>query len=394
MVERATVLTIEDEAAVRGALVTYLEDSGFRVLQAGDGASGLEVFRRERPEVVLCDLRLPCLDGLDVLSVLNSESPETAVIIVSGVGQIADAVQALKRGAWDFVTKPIQDMSVVENAVIRALERAELRRQNERYREYLERVNQELMLNLEQLQADAEAGRKLQSQLLPEDQLAIGNYVFSRRLFPSTYLSGDFVDYFPINDRHCAFYVADVSGHGAASAFVAVMLRTLVRQYRESFFQSGDLTILNPEQTLGRLDQALRRQRIAKHVTMFFGVIDRSENCLLSSSAGQFPYPMLYDGEQLTILACRGRPVGLFPDAVFSRKQQQLPPSFTLLLMSDGIIELAPAGELEGKQKTLHEALCLADSSLESLSGSLGLGQIETLRDDITLLMIRGHCHD
>ena len=65
----------------------------------------------------------------------------------------------------------------------------------------------------------SEAGRKLQSQLLPEDQLTIGNYVFSRRLFPSTYLSGDFVDYFPINDRHCAFYVADVSGHGAASAF-------------------------------------------------------------------------------------------------------------------------------------------------------------------------------
>ena len=393
MVERAKVLTIEDEAAVRGALVTYLEDSGFRVLQAEDGPSGLEVFRRERPEVVLCDLRLPGLDGLDVLSALNSESPETAVIIVSGVGQIADAVQALKRGAWDFVTKPIQDMSVVENAVERALERAELRRQNIRYREYLERVNQELTLNVKQLQADAEAGRKLQSQLLPEDQLTIGNYVFSRRLFPSTYLSGDFVDYFPVDHRHCVFYVADVSGHGAASAFVAVMLRTLVREYRESFFQSGDMTILNPEQTLGRLDQALRRQRIGKHVTMFFGIIDRMDNRLLSSSAGQYPYPMLHDGERLTSLVCRGRPLGLFPNTIFSRHQQPLPPSFTLLLMSDGIIELAPAGELQGKQRTLHQALAVADSNLESLSGSLGLGGNDNLPDDITLLMIRGFCH-
>ena len=73
---------------------------------------------------------------------------------------------------------------------------------------------------------------------------------------------------------------------------------------------------------------------------------------------------------------------------------QQLPAEFTLLLMSDGIIELPPPGELPGKQQTLHSALARSDSSLDSVSRSLGLDRIETLPDDVTLLMIHGHGHE
>ena len=96
----ARILTIEDEPGIRDGIVAYLEDSGFEMLQARDGRTGLAVFREQSPDVVLCDLRLPGLDGLELLSVITSESPETPVIVVSGVGLIGDAVQALKRGAF------------------------------------------------------------------------------------------------------------------------------------------------------------------------------------------------------------------------------------------------------------------------------------------------------
>ena len=102
----------------------------------------------------------------------------------------------------------------------RVIEHAELQRQNREYRKHLETLNRELRQTLKYLEQDEKAGRRIQFQLLPEDNRTFGGYTFRRRLYPSTYLSGDFVDYFPIDDRHVGFYMADVSGHGAASAFV------------------------------------------------------------------------------------------------------------------------------------------------------------------------------
>ena len=76
MTETAKILTIEDESPIRKGIVAYLEDSGFTMLEANDGPSGLEIFRREGPDVVLCDLRLPGIDGLEVLATITTESPD------------------------------------------------------------------------------------------------------------------------------------------------------------------------------------------------------------------------------------------------------------------------------------------------------------------------------
>ena len=169
MAEAAKILTIEDEPPIRRGIVAYLSDSGFTMLEASDGPSGIDTFRREHPDVVLCDLRLPGMDGLEVLSTITAESPETPVIVVSGVSLLNYAVQALKRGAWDYITKPIHDMAVLESAVRRSLDHAELLQQNRQYRENLESLNQELTRTLQRLQEDEEAGRRIQLQMLPED---------------------------------------------------------------------------------------------------------------------------------------------------------------------------------------------------------------------------------
>ena len=377
----ARVLTIEDEPTIRGGIVAYLEDSGFEMLEADDGLSGVEVFRQEKPDAVLCDLRLPGIEGLDVLATITSESPETPVIIVSGVSELGYAVQALKSGAWDYVTKPIQDMGVLESALQRVLERAGLMRRNREYRESLERLNKEL-------QADEEAGRRVQFQLLPEDDRRFGEYCFTRQLFPSMYLSGDFVDYFAIDERHIGFYIADVSGHGVASAFVTVMLKTLLGQYREGLWQDGDETISNPATTFRRLNRDLRQQSLDHYVTMFYGIIDRTENTLDWSSGGQFPHPILHDGLHGETIACRGRPVGLFDDSEYSRQMIELPEQFTLWLVSDGVLEVLPFGSLKEKQADLLARLSGRDASIDKLARDLGLAKDAQLPDDITFLMV------
>lgn len=136
---KAVVLTIDDEETIRRTLRDFLEDNGYSVLEAENGRIGLEVFERERPDIALVDLRMPEVDGLEVLTKINEISPETPLIVVSGTGVIADAIEALRLGAWGYVLKPIEDMSVLLHAVEKALERFQLIRENRNYQEHLER---------------------------------------------------------------------------------------------------------------------------------------------------------------------------------------------------------------------------------------------------------------
>jgi putative two-component system response regulator len=132
------ILTIDDEDLLRETIAAYLENRGFVVFEAPDGRQGLRVFAAERPDLVLVDLRMPGMDGLEVLSRLQALSPDTPAIVVSGTGELRDAIEAIKRGAWDYVTKPIQDLEVLGLAVDKALERARLLRENKAYQNNLE----------------------------------------------------------------------------------------------------------------------------------------------------------------------------------------------------------------------------------------------------------------
>lgn len=132
------LLTIEDDVRVRESIANYFEDSNFTVLQAANGREGLELFRRESPDIVLVDLRMPEIDGLDVIETIKRDFEDTPIIVVSGTGVLADAIKAIRLGAWDYVTKPIEDMAVLEHIVMKAMERAWLIRQNRLYQGHLQ----------------------------------------------------------------------------------------------------------------------------------------------------------------------------------------------------------------------------------------------------------------
>ena len=87
---------------------------------------------------MLLDLRMPRRDGLDVLGALREMRPGMPVIVISGTGRIQDVIEALHAGAWDFITKPIEDMAMLEHAMKKCLERARLLKENRDYREGLE----------------------------------------------------------------------------------------------------------------------------------------------------------------------------------------------------------------------------------------------------------------
>ena len=388
-VDGPTVLVVDDDGGIRASIIGYLEDSGFRTVEAANGMQGIEACRRQQPSLVLCDLRMPGMDGLDVLATLRREFAEMPIIVVSGMGGLGDAIEALKRGAWDYLTKPIHDMAVLEHAVRKALERARLLQENRKYAEHLEKINRKLRISLQQMQEDEEAGRRIQFQMLPDDGTVYDGYRFSRRLLTSTYLSGDFVDYFRIDEGHVGFYIADVSGHGVSSAFVTVLLKSKMNRYLELYRQDRDPAILQPSTVLRRINEHMVRGKLGKYLTMFYGVIDTRGNCMRFSNGGQFPYPILYDGGSAAYVSCKSLPVGLFDFAEYHEIELELPESFVMLLISDGILDVLPQPNLQQKEDFVLSLMGSQREELDTVLEHTGLAERAKLPDDVTLLMVR-----
>jgi len=125
-----TILVVDDEKDIRISLAGILEDEGYQVVTAASGSEALECARQELPDLVLLDIWMPEMDGLEVLEKLKTLFPQLTVIMISGHGTIETAVRTTKLGAYDFIEKPLS-LDKVLISVINALRMGELRVENE-----------------------------------------------------------------------------------------------------------------------------------------------------------------------------------------------------------------------------------------------------------------------
>ena len=142
------ILVVDDDPHVREVLQQVFLDAGFRPQDAGDGKAGLDVFRALRPSVVVIDLRMPIMDGRELLHAVREEDPDAAVIVLTGAADVKTAIACLKQGAYDFIMKPV-DIDELLLAVERAFERRQLLLERRHYQEMLERRVQEATRDLE-----------------------------------------------------------------------------------------------------------------------------------------------------------------------------------------------------------------------------------------------------
>lgn len=382
------VLVIDDEAIVRDSIVAYLEDSGFDVIEAENGLEGVACFKSQQPDIVLCDLRMPQMDGLAVLKEINILSPMIPFIVVSGAGVMADVVEALRLGACDYLIKPIIDLEVLEHSVRRNLKQLRLLQENRDYRLELEEKNRELKHRFEELKLDQQAGKEVQKRMLPEVQSQISGIQFDYRIIPSLYLSGDFVDYFPITSELMVFYIADVSGHGASSAFITVLLKNLGNRLRRNLKRQSSDDLLFPDRVISRINKELVEAKLGKHVSLFWGMINLPTGQLSYSVAGQFPMPILKNDLGVHYLNGSAQPAGLFAEAKYSTYQIDLGDRFQLIALSDGILEVLGEGSLNDKETCLLNWVEQDKLSVENLEILLNLQDDKEIPDDITLLTL------
>ena len=134
-----TILLVDDESDIREILSLPLCDLGYRVSEAETGDQALEIFRKLQPAIVLTDIKMPGMDGIELLKKIKQENPETEVIMITGHGDMELAVRSLKNEATDFITKPI-NVDALEIAVQRAKDKIITREKLQEYTENLEKL--------------------------------------------------------------------------------------------------------------------------------------------------------------------------------------------------------------------------------------------------------------
>jgi phosphoserine phosphatase RsbU/P len=383
------ILVVDDDPQLRELICSCLRAKGFAVTEAKDGEEGLCLLAQQLPDLLLCDVQMPRIDGLEVLKVVKQKYPRLPVIMISGAGFIQDVVAALRFGAWDYLIKPFPSLAVVEHAVNQGLHRARLEQENRDYREKLEETNRELAASLAMLQEDQEAGRQVQARLLPDGKDSFGEYVFSHVLLPSLYLSGDFLDCFSIDPQYLGFYIADVSGHGASSAFVTVLLKSLMSQILRRYHTLADSLILCPDKVLEYLNTEFLHAGLGKYLTMFYCVIDRQAGLLNYCVGGHYPRPVFIVDNNASFIPGHGFPVGLFEDAAYTAEKLEIPRLFSLFMFSDGLLEIIDGKNLDDKEQALLELCSQPKISIDLLFKGLHLDRAEQPSDDITVCLLQ-----
>ena len=171
------ILITDDDSNIRRSLAAHLEDAGHTITQAADGKQAVAKFTKTGHELVLMDLQMPTMDGLSAIHAILQLRPETPIIVISGAGRVSDAVEAIRAGAWDYICKPIEDLSILTLAINRAVERQALRKQVADYQAHLEAQVKERTSDLqsayESLQSKTIALREVIASVQSEKRAAI-----------------------------------------------------------------------------------------------------------------------------------------------------------------------------------------------------------------------------
>ncbi|SDI74971.1 PP2C family protein-serine/threonine phosphatase [Billgrantia gudaonensis] len=330
-------------------------------------------------------------------------------LVVSDSRLDEDLLTAVDVGLVDYVVEPLRHGQLLRRMIRKAIElhRLEEERAHDRERlaqlnEHLEELNESLETHLGMLRLDQQAGGQIQRKLLPPNDQTLGGVTCDYWMAPSLYLSGDFLDFQRFDERFTLFYFADVSGHGASSAFVTVLLKSLCNRWLSEWDGASPEAL--PARWLSRLNRELLDTGIGKHATLFVGVIDHRDHTLHYSLGAQLPKPLLMVGEQVIELPGEGMPVGLFPNVTYPRLRYDLPPHFRLWLCSDGVLECLPGETLDARLHELEqriascttlaqlrEGLALSTSSESDVEGE---GEGTELLDDVTIMLLSGFADD
>ena len=347
MGEEIKTLLIDDRETdadyVRGFLKKLSADYAFRVTWETDPTRALLRLAQEPFDLVLLDYQMPAMSGLDVLSRIREAHRSLPVIMLTGMGDERTAVEAMKRGAHDYLKKDQLSVADLARAIMTALERKRLETELEDQRRLADR--------------DLRMARELQQAFLPQsfphfapqqtpDAMGLRFY---HHYNPTLSVGGDFFDVVPVDDNSAGVFISDVAGHGIQAALVTSALRTLIEELKDL---AGDPEAFLTEVNSG-LNRILRQTTAPLYASAFYLKIDLAGKSVSFANAGHPPQLHLrrkrQEVERLFDKSKTGPVLGLEENAVFPAHTTSVDDDDAFVLFTDGILEVPNAdGEALG----------------------------------------------
>lgn len=332
------ILVVDDETdlplLIQQRFRKEIRDKSLEFRFAGNGVEALAVMEGEPDiDIVLSDINMPEMDGLTLLSKITDKGPMPKAVIVSAYGDLDNIRVAMNRGAFDFVTKPV-DFKDLQATIEKTQRELELIKQALQTRDELVGVRRELQI-----------AATIQRTLLPQEIPGGGGGRFdlAANIIPAREVGGDFYDYFLIDDRRLGFLVADVSGKGVGAALYMAVCRTLLRAKAMEGADPGEcLTSVN--------DTLIRDTDGSMFVTVCYGILDL-ETGEVAYAKGGHPPPFVVAASGASAVRhfdlAANLVLGMVEKQEYATHRDRLEPGDVLLVYSDGINEAANArGEL------------------------------------------------
>lgn len=349
--KQATILVIDDSESVRALIRIYLEEDGYRVLQAADGGSGLAICCEQFPDLVLLDVSLPGMDGFELCEILykNKDLRDTPVIMLATSESTEVKMRAFESGAVDCLPKPVSRgellVRIRTHLKINSLTRS------------LQQTNRELLANQRQLQQGMYAAGEFQHNLLPQHIPDCNSLRFSSYFNPCHEVGGDIYNIQRLDANHLAFYILDVSGHGFPAAMMTVLVTQKLSQYysgvtgkKESEDKPG--TITPPGEIVLGLDREFPISRFKLYMTIVYLLYNTKSHTFRYCCAGHPPPVHVTPEGTVTFLDAGGPPAGM--NGKWSEGEGCLNSGDRIYFYTDGLAEYSnEKGEFYGHERLI-----------------------------------------
>jgi sigma-B regulation protein RsbU (phosphoserine phosphatase) len=374
------LLVVEDSKVEQERLRAMLLNYGYQVLTADRADQALELLQTTPIDLVLSDWRMPGMNGIELCRAIRATADlrQPYFVLVTGQNTGSDLVAGLDAGADDFIAKPFnsEELRVRVKAGARL---TELRRRDEQRNTQLVELLERQAADHGRIREELALAARMQRSALPAPVSPFPGIEVGTLFQPAVEVAGDSYGFFPLDDRHLAFFIVDVAGHGVAAAMVSFTVSRLLSP------DNGAVALLNSEPSTPaqpgcalpgsivpahRVVDALNRHFLGAvdtchYFTMIYGVLDidsgRGELC----QAGH-PHPLIVSASGgIERVGEGGFPVGLLEQATYDSVAFKLGIGERLMLFSDGLADCRrPNGEHFGEQRL---AKLLARTSAESL---------------------------
>ena len=335
------ILVVDDEPDLEPLMLQRMRrdirSGKYRFVFAQNGIEALEKLNEDDEiDMVLSDINMPQMDGLTLLQQIPEVDPNIRSVIISAYGDMQNIRTAMNRGAFDFVTKPL-DFDDLKVTIARTL------RHLVEWREALSSRDK-----LVALQNELDVASKMQQSILPTEFPQGEAFELFGSMEPARNVGGDFFDVLTLDNDHIGLAIADVSDKGVPAALFMMSSRTLLK--------GAAIGLDEPGKVLGEVNDLLNEDNEAEmFVTMLYATYDTKTGKLTYANGGHNT-PIVYhsDGSSTELPLTGGIALGLLPDFEYEQNSIDLAPGDTVVFYTDGVTEAMNHVEEEFGMERLH----------------------------------------